>query len=95
MLYRSERVQLFGYTPRARRGRDSKRRAIGVCLRLRGQGRWRHFQLWLHWPRADLREGRGMWTVEAKTWLTDGSFKGGPHLKSFVRLKVGLGGRRL
>jgi hypothetical protein len=80
MLYRSQCVQLFGYTPRAPRARNSKRRALGVCLRVRCGDRWRHYQIWMHWP--------------AKTWLTDDSFKHSPQLKSFVRLKVGLGGGR-
>lgn len=54
MLYRSQCVQLFGYTPRAPRVRHSKRRALGICLRLRGHGRWRHCQIWMHWPVCGL-----------------------------------------
>lgn len=72
----------------------ARKQVLQVTVRARGRGRWRWARLEASWPRRDLRQGRGLLAMEAKTWLTDGSMVGALGLKTFVRLKVGLGGTR-
>lgn len=73
---------------------ERRRQRFAVTVRLRGRGRWRWWRVELAWPRRDLRLGRGVWTLEAKSWLSR-SVAGNPiGLKVFIRLRVGLGGPR-
>jgi hypothetical protein len=71
-----------------------RRQVLRLTVRVRARRRWRWFRVEIAWPRRDLRLGRGTWTLEAKSWLTDASMRGAIGLKTFVRLKVGLGGRQ-
>lgn len=93
VLLRRENVHAFAYVPAEVRQRDRRRQAVGVTVRARARHRWRYLTLTAYWPRIDLRMGRGMAAMEAVTWLQD---EAGNRLtrKAFVRLKVGLGGRR-
>lgn len=72
-----------------------RQQRLGLGVRVRCRGRWRQASIYLSWLRRDLRHGRAMFMVEAKTWLSvrpSGKGSGVPGSKSFVRLKVGLGG---
>jgi hypothetical protein len=91
LIHRSRDLQVFGFTPRGHR--QSRRQTVGVALRVRARERWRHFSLYACWPRADLRRGRGTLSIEAVSWLTGPGTKERLRTKTFVRLKVGLGGR--
>jgi hypothetical protein len=91
LIYRRQDVQLFGFGPDQR----SRQQALGVALRVRGRGRWRHLSVHVYWPRRDLHRSRGTVSFEAATWLT-GPGTTGERLtfKTFIRIKLGLGGRR-
>jgi hypothetical protein len=68
------------------------KQSLQLTVRFRARNRWRWARIEASWPRSDLRCGRGILTIEAKSWLTDDTLRGALGLKAFVRLKVGLGG---
>lgn len=91
LIYRRPDVQLFAFGPDQR----SHKQAVGVALRVRGRSRWRHLSAHIYWPRCDLRRSRGTMSFEAATWLTGpGTTSERLTFKTFVRIKLGLGGRR-
>lgn len=74
-----------------------KQEAMGLAVKLSGypfgRAAWRHLQIGMHTPAQQI--GRGCWTFEVLTWITAPEEKRARQtVKAFVRLKVGLGGRR-
>jgi hypothetical protein len=86
-------VHLFAFSPWG----FPHRREQELCLYLKWRrgNRFRHFKAGAYWPRRDLRVGPrfGMASLEVKTWLTGLDEQSIGHLKTFVRFKVGIGGR--
>lgn len=93
LICRTRDMQLFGFTPRGHR--HGRRQAVGLALRVRARGRWRHVAAHVYWPRRDLRVGRGTLSFEVVSWLTGPGTGERLTVKSFIRLKLGLGGRSL
>jgi hypothetical protein len=78
--------------PRYERGARNWR--WGLALKHRRKGVWRTIALFAGRPRPDLRYGRGVLTLEAKTWehvSGGGPGSGIAGSKRFVRLKIGTG----
>ena len=91
LICRRRDLQVFAFGP----DRRSTKQALGVALRLRGRSRWRHLSAHLYWLRRDLRRSRGTVSFEVATWITGpGTTSERLTFKTFVRLKLGLGGRR-
>jgi hypothetical protein len=90
LIWRSTNVQLFGFTPRGHQ--EARRHGVGVATRIRARDRWRHLLVHAHWSRPDLRRGRGTLTFEVCSWLTGPGTHDRLRIKTFVRLKMGLGG---
>lgn len=96
ILYRADNVHLYGWTPRGRRHPKWRQAnpSFGLHLRVRVRGAWRHVRL-----AAVARFGahaRGTYTLELSSWRTRGGslYHNRLGLKTFARLKVGLGGAR-
>lgn len=90
-LFHTRNLHLGVYWPGGANHRQCK---LGVAARVRHRGRWCQAAIYAAWPRPDLRLGRVMFMVEAKTWLAyrpSGKGSGVPGSKKFIRLKVGSG----
>lgn len=91
-LFHTQNVHVGLYVPwAAPAGRQIR---LGIGGRVRHRGLWRQAMIYLEWPRRDLRLGRVMFLIEAKTWLATrpgGKGSGVSGSKKFIRLKVGSG----
>lgn len=99
LLARTKNFQLFGYLP-SKVHQSNRRQTIGLAARVRARNRWRYFTGEIYWPRRDLRlamhpMGRGVLSFELATWLKDGKTGERLTVKTFFRVKIGMGGRRI
>jgi hypothetical protein len=89
---RAATAHLFVFSPWGHPTR--RQQELCLYLRVRRGESLRHYKLGAYYPRRDLRVGPrfGMLSLEGKTWLTDLDERSVGCLKTFVRLKVGIGG---